>query len=330
MEREKFLKLLFMEKQNFATLISIDEQLKVLETAIRKGSYDKVRQLANDGYTFSVFIFDLLRNCNQAEIIDYVWNTNFNFKGAAKDLLKFVIAYKGKYEAARFITERTEQCRVWHQCSSYFDNDMLEHIEDWSELLRRNAVDVLAKHKRYDDIILGYDILSSAGKEEAVQIFKDNELEAQIIKLKKYQWMLCDEWYPEGVQYLIDNGQADIIVDSYEYVVNPTQAVRLLCSYASGRQLLRSKGKYVWLGLTGCFQYLIDDKQWKILLDLKKYNLIDWMSWYRTSEDKAEVIKQAENTGQWEFLFDAGKYWYLLKHGEICIMFRKVLQKIGF
>ena len=45
MEREKFLKLLFMKRQNIATLISIDEQLKVLETAIRKGSYDNIKLL---------------------------------------------------------------------------------------------------------------------------------------------------------------------------------------------------------------------------------------------------------------------------------------------
>lgn len=330
MKREKFLKLLFMERQNFAALISIDEQLKVLETAIRKGSYDKVRQLANDGYTFSVFIFDLLRNCNQAEIIDYIWNTNFNFKGAVKDLLKFVIAYKGKYETARFITERAEQCRVWYQCSLYFDNDMLEHLENWSELLHRNAVDVLAKHKRYNDIILGYDTLSSVGKREAVRIFKDNQLEAQIIKLKQYQWMLCDEWYPEGIQYLIDNGKADVIVDSYQYVGSLPQAIRLLCRYESGRQLLRSKGKYIWLGLAGCYQYLIDDKQWKVLVGLKKYSLVNWMSWYRTSTDKAEIIQQAKKAEQWEFLFDAGKYGYLLRHGKICIMFHKTIQKIGF
>lgn len=307
-----------LKKKSFAELLTPEEQMKVLENVINKGLFDQIVPLAQEGYAFSVFIFDLLRTCGKTDILEQIWDMNFSFKGHLKQLLFFIVRYKGEENAARFIAKHREDSSIWDTCYCYLPDSMLEVVQDWKALVSRGNLDALMRHERFDDIINNFSRFSSNSK--AARALKEHGLMQRIVQLKQYDWLLTPEWQPEGARYLVENGEAMLVIRHFSCLTVTAKVIKeIICASPENRELLRRRGLYEWLFDAGYPEYLAEDGKWQMLADHRRFDLIDW-SKVDSKFDRQRIVAMAVRNNRWDFLLKNRQYKVLLKHGKIKLL----------
>lgn len=315
---------------NLSEMLSTEEQIKVLETVIQTGNYDKLPELARKGYCFNIYLFDLLHNCGQDEVLNKIWDTDFTFKGLNKSALNYLVMCKGEIEAAHFLAERIGRCKVWQTCYQQLPSSMYEEVEDWKMLCKKGCYDILAKHGKFDMIINDFNghnasisCSSNGFIAKGVKILRQHNMSDRILELEQYGWLMCTEWQAEGVKILMKAGKLNAI---YEYCkrINPascTEPIRRMCETEQGREFLRDKGEYTWLVQCGYPEILKEDKKWAYLAKHRKYEFIDWYSWLASAADYQDVFETAVRAEQWEFLAENKKRLMLIKNGQFKLFF---------
>ena len=312
------------KNQFLSDMLSTEEQIKVLESVIQKGNYDRLTELASKGYCFNIYLFDLLHNCGQDEVLDKIWNTDFTFKGMNKTMLNYLVMCKGEVKTAHFVAERIERSKVWQSCYQQFTPSMYEEVEDWKALCKKGCYEILAKHGKFDLIINDYNghnasvISSSNGYiSKAVKILRQNNMEDRILELGQYGWFMCTEWQAEGVKILMKAGKLNVIYEHCKKISSIIpEPIRRMCETEQGREFLRDKGEYTWLVQCGHPEILVEDKKWTYLARHRKYEFIDWNSWLATAVNSEEVFEAAVKAEQWEFLTENKKRLMLIKNGQ--------------
>lgn len=305
-------------KKRFAEFLLPEEQIKALENVINKGLFDEVVPLAAEGYTFNLFIFDLLRTSGRSDIMEQVWDMNFHFHGPGKQLVAYVEKYKGTEPAARFIKEHRDTCPIWNSCYNYFSDSMFEAVQDWKALVSRGNIEVLIKHQCFDDIISGYHRWSSSARATAARFLREQKLEQRIIELRQYDWLTIQDWQPEGAAYLIAAGKYEELLNAWNYCEDLPEHLRCLCETEEGRKLLLRKNKCKWLYDAGYPEYIAQNKKWVSLARLNRFDLIDWQQVEK--RDKDTIIHIAIRKKQWNFLLKNKQYKALLMSGKIKLL----------
>lgn len=311
-------------KKNFAKFLTPEEQTKALENVIDKGLFDQIVPLAADGYTFNLLIFELLRTCKKHDILEQIWNMDFQFFGPCKQLTSYVEKSKGMAEAARFIQERRATCSIWNSCYIYFSDEMLEVVQDWDALVARGNFDLLLKNERYDNIIRGYERFSSSNCAKAIQILKEKNLGSRVLELKQYKLLTMQDWQPEGAQLLIAAGKGDYLIRCWHYYEDLPEELHSLCETEEGRELLCRKNKRKWLYDAGYPQYMVQNQEWVQLARLDRFDLVDWKQ--ANECEKGTLINIAVRHRQWDFLLKNRQYRVLLKHRKFKLLIKFLLK----
>lgn len=310
--------------QFLSDMLSTEEQIKVLESVIQKGNYDRLPELASKGYCFNIYLFDLLHNSGEDEVLDKIWDTDFTFKGLSKTALNYLIMCKGETESAHFIAERIDRCKVWQNCYQQFTPSMYEEVEDWKALCKKGCYEILAKHGKFDLIINDFNghcasvIQGSSGFiSKAIKILRQNNMADRVLELGQYGWFMCTEWQAEGVKILMKAGKLNVIYEHCKKISSIIpEPIRRMCETEEGREFLRSKGEYSWLVQCGYPKILVEDKKWDYLARHRKYEFIDWTAWLAAAVDSKEVFEAAVRAEQWEFLTENKKRLMLIKNGQ--------------
>lgn len=310
--------------QFLSDMLSTEEQIKVLESVIQKGNYDRLPELASKGYCFNIYLFDLLHNSGEDEVLDKIWDTDFTFKGMNKTMLNYLIVCKGETESAHFIAERIDRCKVWQNCYQQFTPSMYEEVEDWKALCKKGCYEILAKHGKFDLIINDFNghcasvIQGSSGFiSKAIKILRQNNMADRVLELGQYGWFMCTEWQAEGVKILMKAGKLNVIYEHCKKISSIIpEPIRRMCETEEGREFLRSKGEYSWLVQCGYPKILVEDKKWDYLARHRKYEFIDWTAWLAAAVDSKDVFEAAVRAEQWEFLTENKKRLMLIKNGQ--------------
>lgn len=297
----------------------MEEQIKVVEVAIKNGKFDKVCELADKGYVFNIACLDMLRNSGQEKILDQIL-CSANIRGISHHIFEYLLNYKGEDGLVELVRKYRATNRVFANCVLYFDDAMLEKLGEWQRLCENRRFDLLAKNKQFDVIIKSNLIYS-----EAIKILKDNDMAQRVIELGEERWLMTYEWQPEGLDILVKSGYIDKLLARHSKDNHSLpNDIRTLASTEEGRELLREKGMYRWLTYAGYPSYMVEDRKWGLLYKTGYYRLIDWNTWFCDSPKPQAVIDAAEHVGAWQFLANIGCNKLLFKHKKWKLLFKNL------
>ena len=320
----KFLSLQIIMKTDYQferrQIFSPQQQEKILLGIINLECARQLIPMVQSGYRLTPIVLETLKWSGQKDLIFALMNVKFDFDGDSRWLFSFLCDLFGEKNTAAMVVQKSQKDNYqscWKTMYSLLSTEQLEENEQWEELAKKGKWEILARHKRFDDIICNP---SNRYSSDAAKILTENNQLPRIIELKKFQWLTQ---ISGGEEILWRHKQYAVLFTHRDSLRRWSEAdvIRKLCSIPEGQNFLYRIKEYQILVGAGCFDPFWQNENWNTLACLECYRAIDWNRWLQKEKNSdfetRKIYRFAVKAKQWQFLADHRQYRLLLKKGRL-------------
>ena len=312
-------------------LLTISDQEKIMLTIIAQGLSERIILMVKNDFKLTINILEALKWSYKKDVITTILNDEFEYFGENKYLLSFLNNLYGEKGSAEIISRNAKKegktaKNCWKHLLKKLSVQQLEENELWLELSKRGEWNILAKHNRFDEIILNPH--GNHPAEAAALLYKYGMID-RIIELKKFYWLTK---ILGGEEILWQYKQFSILYTARGSLNKWTEedVWRRFCSSKEGQAYLYEREEYQVLLRYQCFDLFIQKQNWNILAKYNYYLLINWQEWLEKAKSSIvetelrHLFECAVEGKRWDLLADNKQYWLLIKNKQIIFCLKRL------
>ncbi len=321
-----------MEQTETSPFLPIRDQEQVMMNIIAQGQYIRILDVISAGYKMTPLVFETLLRSGQRDIVLTILKSDFGYDGDGKYLPHLLEELMDKSSIGHFVVQKAysksalKMKSYWQmQCNSLSPQQLAEN-ECWDTLLKHGQWEILAQHRRFDDII---NTPYNNHNARAGSILERNHLYNRVAELGKFKWFV---FMHKGEEYLFKYHQFHILYENKMAFKgwNSEQICKRICSLPEGREFFYKEDPAVLIkfGYTEIFQ---KNKRWEFLAQNKCFSAIDWNAWEKDiqktgTQRSLDIFKtyvaQSQN---WDLMIRNKMWFSLLKNKKFSLVFQQFL-----